>query len=94
MVGTAGGTTVNGTLNSTPNSQFRIDVFRNPVGTTLANAEGQDYVGSVTATTNASGNGPFTLTATPDFSGQVFKATATNTATRNTSELSAGVAAT
>ena len=91
--GTSGTTTVNGTLNST-NTQFRIDVFRNPAGTSGAAAEGQDYVGSVSATTDGSGNASFTLTAPADFSGQVFKATATNTSTRNTSELSAARTAT
>jgi hypothetical protein len=92
--GTSGSTTVNGTLNSTPNTQFRIDVFRNPAGTGAAVAEGQNYVGSVTATTDGSGNASFTLTAPADFSAEVFTATATNTSTRNTSELSAARTAT
>jgi len=87
--GTSSGTVVNGTLNSTPNTTFRIDVFRNLAGTGNAAAEGPDYVGSVTTTTNGSGNVSLILSAAPDFSGQVFTATATNTATHNTSELSA-----
>jgi hypothetical protein len=66
----------------------RIDVYRNPVGS-AATAEGKDWVGSTTVTTNASGNATWSLTAAANFAGQVLRATATSTATRETSELSA-----
>jgi hypothetical protein len=80
-------TTMGGTLNSKPNSTYRIDVYRNP-GPPAA-AEGKDWVGAVTVTTNASGNATWSLTAPANYAGQVLRATATSTTTRDTSELSA-----
>jgi titin len=83
-----GSTTMGGTLNSKPNSTYRIDVYRNPAGS-AATAEGKEWVGSTTVTTNGSGNATWTLTAPANYAGQVLRATATSTARRETSELSA-----
>ena len=87
-VAAPGNTTMGGTLNSKPNSTYRIDVYRNPAGS-AATAEGKDWVGFTTVTTNGSGNATWSLTAPASYAGQVLRATATSTARRETSELSA-----
>lgn len=86
---------VGGTLNSTPNTIFGIDYYRNDATDTAVLAEARTYIGSASATTDASGNttlsfsaGPTTLTA-----GQFVTATATTIggsaqAVGDTSELS------
>jgi hypothetical protein len=87
VITSATASAVGGTLNAKPSSTFRIDVYRNPAGP-VASAEGKDWMGATTVTTDASGNASWTLTA-PAVAGQVLRATATSTATRDTSELSA-----
>jgi hypothetical protein len=56
--------------------------------------EGQIYLGSVRATTNANGNASFSFSRAGNFVGSVFTATATNLTTGDTSEFSRAVAAT
>ena len=84
-------TTVMGTLSSTANSSFFIDVYRNlPV----APSQGQYYLGTVSVTTDGSGNATFALTNySANYSGDYFTATATS-ASGNTSQFSAYVTAT
>jgi hypothetical protein len=94
LITTAAGTAVGGTLNSTASTRFRIDVYRNPIGTTPATAEAENYVGSTTVTTDAGGNATWSLTMSSAHPGELFAATATNTGTLNTSELSPRVTAT
>ncbi|HUA37569.1 MAG TPA: M12 family metallopeptidase [Candidatus Sulfopaludibacter sp.] len=86
----AGGssTTVSGTLNSTPNGSFLIDVYRNIIPDPSDYGEGQVYVGTAALATDGSGNGAFALTVAGDFAGQNFAATAT-AANGDTSEFSA-----
>jgi hypothetical protein len=86
--GDATGTTISGTINTNSRQRYRIEVFRNPVGSGAA-SEGQDLIGAVLVTTDSSGNATWTLSAPTDLSGQVLRATATNVSTRDTSELSA-----
>jgi titin len=88
-----GSTTIAGTLNSTPSSTFRIDVYRNPSTVTPALSEAENYVGTVTATTDAVGDAIWSLTVPTAHAGEHFRATATNAATLDTSELSAAVTA-
>jgi Domain of unknown function (DUF4394)/Calx-beta domain/Domain of unknown function (DUF4214) len=86
-----GATTVGGTLNSTPNSSFRIEFFFSPVLSSLGFGQGRTFIGSTTVTTDGTGNASFmvnTLGATP--TGQFITATATNNTTNDTSEFSAG----
>jgi hypothetical protein len=84
-------TVVSGTLNSLANSTFLIDVYRNAVNNPGA---GRFYVGTVSATTDGSGNAAFALTNNAaNYAGQYFTATATS-AVGDTSEFSADLLAT
>ena len=90
------GTIISGTLNSTANGSFLIDVYRNfqPDLNIGGYGEGQFYAGTVSVTTDGSGNARFSLTNTvANYSGQYFTATATD-ASGNTSEFSLAVLAT
>ncbi|HLL74896.1 MAG TPA: carboxypeptidase regulatory-like domain-containing protein, partial [Pyrinomonadaceae bacterium] len=86
----AGTTTVAGTLDSTPNATFRVEFFSNPACDSSGNGEGQVFLGADAATTDGAGaasfSTPITFAATV---GHVVTATATNTATGDTSEFSA-----
>jgi CSLREA domain-containing protein len=53
-----GSTTVQGTLNSTPDETFTIQFFSNPP---TGGAEGKKYIGSKHVTTNENGNDSFTF---------------------------------
>ncbi|MBV8856963.1 MAG: SBBP repeat-containing protein [Acidobacteria bacterium] len=88
-VTSAGGTThVEGTLNSTPGTQFRIDFYSNLACDAAGYGEGARPFGSMTLTTNSAGDAhisadlPSALAA-----GRVLTATATDP-TGNTSEFS------
>jgi parallel beta-helix repeat protein len=86
----AAGTVLSGIFNSTANTSFAIDFFSNSACDGLGNGEGETYLGSITVTTNASGDASFTTTVnTPVPVGQVVTATATRgTAPFDTSEFS------
>jgi parallel beta-helix repeat protein len=89
-------TAILGTLNSATNNSFLIDVYRNfqPDLNIGGYGEGQFYAGTVSVTTDASGNVGFSLTNnSANYSGQYFTATATS-ANGDTSEFSADVLAT
>ncbi|MCA9142584.1 MAG: VWA domain-containing protein, partial [Planctomycetales bacterium] len=77
-----------GRLNSTPNSVFEIDIYATDTVSAL-DAEGQTWIGSVTATTNSAGNATFSLDV-PSLSTGFLTATATDAA-GNTSEFSTAV---
>jgi CSLREA domain-containing protein len=84
----AGGTTsVQGRLDSAPNQTYNIDIYANPSCDASGHGEGQTYVGSTAATTDAAGSASFAASFTTPASGQVFTATATDAA-GNTSEFS------
>ena len=79
---------VSGTLNSTPNTAFTIDLYSNAAANSSGFGEGQTYLGSVTTgTTDANGNVAFTYTASSNLNGLFVSATATDPA-NNTSEFS------
>jgi CSLREA domain-containing protein len=94
-VNTSGATTtVNGTLNSLPNTSFVLEFFSSTAPNPTGFGEGQTFLGepasgSRNVTTNAQGDAAFSLTfnaiVTPP---QVITATATNTTTNDTSEFS------
>jgi hypothetical protein len=93
-VATAGatvpGTQVTGTLNSTPNTQFRIELFsciKNGADA-WGNGQGGALIGTATVTTDAAGNASFTVMAPTVPAGQFIVATATNSATGDTSPFS------
>ena len=82
------GTTIQGSLNSTPNTTFTVQFFSNPDCDPLGNGEGETFLGSTSVTTDANGDITFSATV-PGVApiGQVVTATATDPA-GNTSEFS------
>ena len=86
--GSGTSTVVQGKLSSTASTSFLIDVYRN-----LAGSQGQFYLGTVSVTTDGSGNASFACTNTSgNYAGQAITATAT-AANGDTSEFSAAVTA-
>ena len=86
----ANSTTIQGTLNSTPNTTFQIDFYSSAALDQSGNGEGALFLGAAAITTDGSGNAtinavlPVALGA-----GRVVTATATDP-NGNTSEFSAG----
>ena len=88
-----GNLTVHGSLNSTPNTTYRIEVFANDAADPTGYGEGQMYLGSFNVTTDSAGNANFdnvpnnanvlNVAVTP---GKMISATATNLTTKDTSE--------
>ena len=82
-----------GTLNSVAGQSYFIDVYRNVSPDDTLYGEGQFYVGSISVTTDGSGNAAFALTNNAgNFAGQFISATATS-AGGDTSEFSADLQA-
>ena len=82
-------TTIQGSLNSTPNTTFTVQFFANVSCDPSGYGEGQSYLGQTTVTTDGSGNITFAATVSGAPSGQtVFTSTATDPS-GNTSEFSA-----
>jgi CSLREA domain-containing protein len=88
-----GMTTVSGSLDSTPNASFLVELFANASGDPSGHGEGQTLIGSTTVTTNAGGNATFNTSVSGVAPGSVISATATNLATNDTSEFSTNVIA-
>ena len=87
---TSGGQTfLHGTLNSTPGGTFNIDLYANSTCDGSGTGEGETYVGSTTVNANGGGDGSFSLSYSGGAVGTVYTATATNSATGDTSEFSA-----
>lgn len=88
-----GVTTISGTLHSTPNATFDIDVFSSNPGDSTARGAGRVYLDTKTnVTTDANGDASFSFTTTnPAVIGNLITATATNTNASNTSEFSGAV---
>jgi hypothetical protein len=88
-----GSTTVQGSLNSSPNTTFRLEFFASPAWDTDGLAEGQLFLGSTNVRTDGTGEASFAVTlpvATP--TNHLVTATATDPS-GNTSEFSTGVEA-
>ncbi|MGI8788865.1 MAG: carboxypeptidase regulatory-like domain-containing protein [Pyrinomonadaceae bacterium] len=69
---------VKGMLNSTPNTNFGIDFYRNDTPDTAADSEGRTYIGSINVTTDGSGNATISFTSAVTLTaGQFVTATAT-----------------
>lgn len=81
-------TTIDGTLNSAPNTTFRLEFFSNPTCDTSGHGEGRTYLGSHSTTTDGSGDATFSVTVPATDAGNAVTATATDPA-GNTSEFSA-----
>jgi len=93
VVASGASTTVSGSLNSGANRACWIDCYRNIAPDPSGYGQGQFYLGSVPVTTDASGNATFTFSASGNFAGQYFSATATDQASGDTSEFSLDVVA-
>lgn len=77
--GSGNATIISGTLNSTANETFWIDVYRSPAAGPGGYGQGQFHAGSVSVNTDGSGNANFVLTNTAgNYAGQYFSATATS----------------
>ena len=82
------GTTITGTLNSTPNSSFRLEFFSNSEPDGSSYGEGEQCLGAHSVTTNSSGDVDFVARFPGVFpKGSFATATATD-ANNNTSEFS------
>jgi uncharacterized repeat protein (TIGR01451 family) len=89
-----GGVTVEGQLQSTPNSSFTIDFYANNSADPSGFGQGQRYIGSATVTTNPSGVASFTKSLMTTISaGELITATATDR-NNNTSEFSSATSVT
>jgi hypothetical protein len=89
VTNSSGMATIKGTLNSTANTMFRVELFANDTIDSTDFGEGRTFLGFANVTTNGSGNGSFTV-MTPKVVGQPhITATATDP-NGNTSEFSAG----
>ena len=80
-------TTIKGTLNSTPDTAFTVQLFINSGPDPSGYGEGQRLLGQRTVTTDTDGNASFSLRSRRV--GGYVTATATNDATDDTSEFSA-----
>lgn len=88
-----GGITVQGNLDSLPNTTFLVDFYGNAAPDPTGNGEGQIYMGTKSVTTDGSGHVSFTTTLPTVAAAQV-TATATTTADApagDTSEFSPGI---
>ena len=83
-------TEIRGSLNSTPGSQFRIELFVSPGRDASGFGEGQTFLGGFQTNTNGNGDGSFVFNGPAGLSGWV-TAVATDLLTRDTSEFSAAV---
>jgi uncharacterized repeat protein (TIGR01451 family) len=84
-------TSVDGSLNSTPNTTFIVQIFSNPMNDPSGFGQGQTLLGTETIKTDANGDSVFSfLFHTPTPAGQFITATATDP-NGNTSEFSAGI---
>jgi hypothetical protein len=81
-------TAITGTLYSTPNHPFLIDIYHDLTPDPSGYGEGQFPVGTVPVQTDVNGNASFSLAIPGAFGGDYFSATATDAATGDTSEFS------
>ena len=82
------GITIQGTLNSTPNTNFRLEFFASPACNPSGFGEGRTFIDWTGATTDGSGNVTFSVTFTNQIAtGQFVTSTATDP-NGNTSEFS------
>lgn len=81
---------VTGTLDSTPNRSFQIELFTNDTADASGHGEGQTFIASMQVTTDDSGHASFfvSFVIPTIFAGQFVTATATDLTTNDTSEFS------
>ena len=86
-VASGGATAVKGTLTSTANRSFGIEIFSSPACDPSGFGEGKSFLGSTTVTTDGSGKATFSASRAALAPGTPVSATATDLTTRDTSEL-------
>ncbi|MBA2361628.1 MAG: right-handed parallel beta-helix repeat-containing protein [Actinobacteria bacterium] len=87
LTGASGGT-IAGTLNSKPNTTYRLEFFANPVCDPSGYGEGERLLGATAVTTDGNGNASFSFASpSPVLGGEFVSSTATDPA-NNTSEFS------
>ena len=90
VISAGNSTSIQGTLNSTPNATFQIDFYSNAALDPSGNGEGANFFGSTSVTTDANGHANINVTFPLSLGSQrVVTATATD-ADGNTSEFSMG----
>ncbi|NJK76491.1 MAG: right-handed parallel beta-helix repeat-containing protein, partial [Microcoleus sp. SU_5_6] len=82
------GNTVSGLLNSTPNSNFRVEFFANTSYDPAGAGQGETFLGFQDVTTDSAGNANINFAYTPVAGKPFIAATATNKTTGDTSEFS------
>ena len=88
VAASAASTFIAGSLNSSPNASFTVELFSNLAADATGYGQGQTFVASVMVNTDASGNGSFRLTLPTRIPpGRLLTATATSSA-NDTSEFS------
>jgi hypothetical protein len=88
-VATNGGSTqIDGTLDSTASTAFRIELFSSPDCDPSGAGEGKTFLASVDATTDGAGHATFSSSVPAVQAGQAITATATGQASGDTSEFS------
>ena len=83
----AGGIAVAGTLDSTPNMQFRIEFYGSPL-CDGSNGEGERYLGATTVTTDGAGDAAFALTLPVTLTDGEYVTSTARDSSSNTSEYS------
>ncbi|HUF54918.1 MAG TPA: right-handed parallel beta-helix repeat-containing protein [Dehalococcoidia bacterium] len=86
--------TIQGTLNSTPNTAFALEFFSNLACDSSLNGEGQTFLGSTSVTTDGGGNASFSAIVDLPPSGQLVITSTATDPTNNTSEFSTCASAT
>ena len=92
----AGSTIIQGTLNSTASSTFRVELFASPTADPSGFGQGKTFLGAVAGNVNTDGscNATWSITVPGTLTGQFITATATSAAgSGSTSEFSQAVAA-
>ncbi|MDQ3930272.1 MAG: S-layer homology domain-containing protein [Chloroflexota bacterium] len=82
-------TEIRGSLNSTPNTTFTIELFSNTVCNALGHGEGRTFVGTTSAATLANGNANFTFSPDQALPGGSFITATATDPNGNSSEFSA-----
>ncbi|MDO8615106.1 MAG: thrombospondin type 3 repeat-containing protein [Dehalococcoidia bacterium] len=85
---TTGSTTIQGTLNSTASTQFRLEFFSSAACDSSGNGEGASFIGSTTVTTDGSGNANIDVTFPTTVPGGHFVTATATDPSNNTSEFS------
>ena len=84
-------TTISGSFAGLGSATYTIELFSSNVQNATGSGQGRTYLGRVTVTTDANGNGSFTATVTPVPGGQGYVTATATDSSGNTSEFSSTV---